>query len=65
MIKDELWKLKALSRWNRLEMIWIDIVGVRIYQLCSHATTILHPLHQYANVNPQFYLNPNSLMDLT
>jgi len=45
MIKIELWKLKALSEWKRLEMIWIDIVGLRIHQLCSHGTTIWHPLH--------------------
>jgi len=63
MIKIELWKFKALSEWKRLEMIWIYIVGVRIHQLCSHATTILHPLHQYANVNPQICSNPNSLLE--
>jgi len=45
MIKIELWKLEALNEWKRLEMIWIYIVGVRIHQLCSHATTILHLLH--------------------
>jgi len=45
MIKIELWKLETFSEWKILEMIWIDIVGVRIHELCSHATTILHPLH--------------------
>jgi len=45
MIKIELWKLKALGEWKILEMIWIDTAGVRIHQLCSHATTIWYPLH--------------------
>jgi len=63
MIKDELWKLKALSEWKRLEIIWIDIAGVRIHLLRSHVDTILHPLHEYANVNPQIYSNPNFLVE--
>jgi len=37
MIKGELWKFETLREWKRLEMKWIDIVGVIFYQLHSHA----------------------------
>jgi len=46
---------------KRLEMILIGIVGVRIHLLRSHPHKILH-LHQYANVNPQIYSNPKTLI---
>jgi len=36
MKKDELGKSKAFSERKRLEMKWIDIVGVRFHGLHSH-----------------------------
>jgi len=45
----------------RNDMNWY--VGVRIHLLCLLGYKILHPLHQYANVNSQVYSNPNSLVE--
>jgi len=44
-------------------MKWIDIVGVRIHQLHSHAFKILKLFSINIHINPQVYSNPNHLVE--